>query len=338
MLAAASAILARDYALGDCTLQPLSGELDANYRVEQGGQRYLFKLLGAQSNPALVQLQCDTLRHVASAAPALSVPRVFGPLVGDAGWLDLHGQPEAEAARAALLLGFLDGVPLSDVACTRAHWRQIGALLAHLDKVLAGYTHPAARRMLAWDIQHVMTLQPLAARIEDGADRQLLQAQFRHYGEQVQGLIPYLPCQVIYNDCNPYNILVATDDPTRIAGLIDFGDVVYSQRVNDLAIAASYGLDGPDPVLGDADAMIHAYHAVNPLSGVEQALLGEQIKARLMTTICITESRARKEPENAAYILRNNPTAWRGLRKLARFTQEQLRERVEAACREEPAS
>ncbi|WP_338509164.1 hypothetical protein [Pseudomonas poae] len=43
------------------------------------------------------------------------------------------------------------------------------------------------------------------------------------------------------------------------------------------------------------------------------------IEARLLATVLITEWRAREHPENSEYILRNNPSAWAGLRRLEAF-------------------
>lgn len=49
-----------------------------------------------------------------------------------------------------------------------------------------------------------------------------------------------LPQQVIQNDANDHNIVVdATGD--KVAGIIDFGDMVRTSRVNELAICIAYG-------------------------------------------------------------------------------------------------
>src|SRR5207247_7187822 len=83
----------------------------------------------------------------------------------------------------------------------------------------------------------------------------------------------------IHNDPNDHNVLVGGDDPAtrhqRIVGLVDFGDMVHSVTVADLAIAIAYGvLDKPDP-LAAAAAIVRGYHAANTLSADElDALFG----------------------------------------------------------------
>ena len=48
------------------------------------------------------------------------------------------------------------------------------------------------------------------------------------------------PRQVLQSDANDRN-LVVTPDGKHIAAIFDFGDMVYSYRVNELAICIAYG-------------------------------------------------------------------------------------------------
>ena len=54
--------------------------------------------------------------------------------------------------------------------------------------------------------------------------------------------------QVVHNDLNPHNVLCAPDAPDRIAGVLDFGDMVRTPLVCDLAVAAAYRIDRDDPI------------------------------------------------------------------------------------------
>ncbi|WP_163066531.1 phosphotransferase, partial [Acinetobacter baumannii] len=70
--------------------------------------------------------------------------------------------------------------------------------------------------------------------------------------------------QVVHNDFNPHNVLAGATDDDEIAGVIDFGDMVRSPLIQDLATACAYQLT-PDghPLRGVAD-MAQAFHAVYP--------------------------------------------------------------------------
>lgn len=314
-------------------LHPLAGEKDANFRVETQQGIFLLKLFHAQAPRAEIELQLAGLLHLAKTAPELPVPRIVPSKTGEplSSWTP---QWPADPARQALLMSFLPGVPLSDVPASPAVLQQLGRRLAQLDQALAGLQHPAAGRKLAWDIARLVDLKPIAQQLQGVQDQGLLLAGMAHYEQQVLPRLSALPQQLIHNDFNPYNLLVDAHDHGRLTGIIDFGDMVRSHRLNDLAIAASYHLDGTPAPLGAATAIIRAYHRESALTDIEQELLAELILARLLATICITESRARAHPENARYILRNNPSAWRGLRRLTALSRDALRASVHEICKE----
>ena len=66
---------------------------------------------------------------------------------------------------------------------------------------------------------------------------------------------------------NPDNIVVKHRDSSQIAGLIDFGDMVYAPLINEPAVAAAYqSVSCADLFLGTTD-ILKGYHSANPLAG-----------------------------------------------------------------------
>jgi Ser/Thr protein kinase RdoA (MazF antagonist) len=61
---------------------------------------------------------------------------------------------------------------------------------------------------------------------------------------------------------------------------------------------------------------MQGYQHANPLSRAELRLLPLLAAVRCAITLCITERRAQRFPENRAYILRNHAVASAGLRTL----------------------
>src|SRR6185295_9073524 len=97
--------------------------------------------------------------------------------------------------------------------------------------------------------------------IGSASRRALVQRLFRPYQEEVAPRWAKLPAQIIHNDANDYNVLVAgrPDEPDRAVGLIDFGDLVFTARVAEVAIAAAYAmLPAADP-LAAAAAVVAGY-------------------------------------------------------------------------------
>jgi 4-aminobutyrate aminotransferase-like enzyme len=130
-----------------------------------------------------------------------------------------------------------------------------------------------------------------------------------------QHAAPYLTNlsrSIVYNDANDYNLLCEGNidlrffSPTtyrqqsqRIVGLIDFGDMVYSYTVGDLAVAIAYAILGkPDP-LSAAALVIKGYHAVRPLPEEELRVLFGLITMRLCMSVCIALDQQASKPDNA---------------------------------------
>ena len=134
----------------------------------------------------------------------------------------------------------------------------------------------------------------------------------------VTQVLPHLPqCrwQVVHNDLNPHNVLTDPGDPTFIAGVLDFGDMVETALVCDAAVAACYQVDPAAPLQSLA-AFARASHAVLPLTELEQSLFPILTAARMLTSLAIASARAARFPDNAPYILRNIPNAIAGLTAL----------------------
>ncbi len=75
-----------------------------------------------------------------------------------------------------------------------------------------------------------------------------------------------------------------------------------------------------------------AYHSVLALREEEIDILFDLIAMRHVTTITITEWRARLYPENRAYIMRNHPRAAEGLRAFAAIDRDAARRVFRQAC------
>jgi Ser/Thr protein kinase RdoA (MazF antagonist) len=141
-----------------------------------------------------------------------------------------------------------------------------------------------------------------------------------------------LPNQPVHNDLNPHNVVVDPETHAIVAGIIDFGDLTCTARVNDLAITAAYQVADDDDPLAPACEMIAAYHAVLPLEPAEFSVLFDLIATRMAMTIVISSWRAARYPANRNYILRNNSAAWARLRRMAMLSRDQAKLKIQRAC------
>jgi Ser/Thr protein kinase RdoA (MazF antagonist) len=308
----------------------LTSERDANFRIRtQDGTSYVLKLANPAEEAAVTNLQTMALLHVAQRDPDLPVQRVFPSLAGrhEEILADVEGRP-----MVLRLFSYLEGEPLHLVPRSRAQRRHLGAHLARLTRALGDFSHAATHHDLQWDIKHAHRLWDLLPHVEAGARRGLVERILRNFDDFALPAMPQLRTQFVHNDLNPYNVLVAEADHDRIAGILDFGDMVWTPLVNDLAVASSYQLALAGNPLDDAAEFIGAYHRVLPLEPREIDLLYDLIGARMATTICIASWRAARYPENRDYILRNAPRAWAGIEAFATLPRAAAQEQLRQAC------
>jgi Ser/Thr protein kinase RdoA (MazF antagonist) len=160
-----------------------------------------------------------------------------------------------------------------------------------LAQALKDFDHPAVHRDFHWDLSNGnRVIEEYAPLIEDTKLREVVlrcRVDFDHR----------LPRSVIHGDANDYNVLV---DPERmtISGLLDFGDMVYSHTVGDLAIAIAYVVLDKATPRAAANEVIKGYTR-------EFALLDEELEAvwplallRLAVSASMAAHQHRQQPEN----------------------------------------
>ncbi|HEY8613459.1 MAG TPA: phosphotransferase [Roseomonas sp.] len=295
-------------------LRPLGGERDRNFRLDRAdGEPLLVKLAHPDENPAITGFQTEALLHLEAADPDLPVPRMIGARDGAMAIPHL-----AEDGRPCLLrvLTYLPGRPMTEAVASAG---DLGILTARLNRALEGFAHPADTRRLLWDIREAPALRAFLDDVADPDLRALAAVALDRFEAEAAGVLGALPMQVIHNDLNPHNVLVDAADPARLTGIIDFGDMVRAPRLQEVATACAYLLRPGDAPLAGPAAFLAGYRTVLPLPEEQAALLPVLIATRMAMTVLITHWRARRQPENAPYILRNMPGARAGLECLARL-------------------
>ena len=299
----------------------LSSERDETFRFSaQDGLQYTLKIAHPAEDGVALQFQDDILRHLERVAPDLPVPRIIGPLQGGTN-VPIDGS--AARTRIVRLLTYLDGEQQYRTPASASQCRNIGRVLAELGLGLRTFKGPTPQRRLLWDISHTMDLKPLSGAV-GSARRSIVSGVLDDFEHRAADRIGSLRRQVVHNDFNPHNVLVDPSSPDRVVGIIDFGDMVVAPLINELAVALAYHVSEPGWEQR-ASSLVEGYIDFVPLAVTERALLPVLIKARLAMTLIITEWRAAKNPDNSEYILRNHPSAWQGLSRLAHMSDADLR-------------
>ena len=281
-------------------LVPLTSERDVNYLLRSAQGAYVLKLANPAEAAQVTRFQTEALLHLEGSG--LPVPRVMRSLTG----------ATEVALRQGIfrVLTYLEGEMMHRAAPSAALRSDMGRMAARLALGLAGFDHPGAGHVLQWDIQRASGLRPLLADLPPDLHR-AGHAVLQRFDDHVAPALPALRAQVLHNDLNPHNILVSQDH-ARVTGILDFGDMVRTPLVCDLAVAASYLVEADDPMT-TLTQFCAAYHATQPLTGAEAVQVIALVETRWLTTLCIAHHRAARYPENAGYILRNVPRARAGL-------------------------
>ncbi|MGD9925431.1 MAG: phosphotransferase [Pseudorhodoplanes sp.] len=273
----------------------------------------MLKVIHPDEAEQRLDFQSRLLDHVSRVHPDLPVPRVIKRKPAGTVADDFHLQ----------CLTFLDGTPLHLSAMSANLRRSVGNFQAKLSIALQEFHHPAENLKILWDTKCLANFSDLADSIENVGRRALVNTVIAQFEANVVPLLPSLRQQVIHNDFNRDNILI---DGEQIAGLIDFGDIVRSPIVQDVATTCAYLGNSDDSFVEAIGDIVVGFHEVFPLHHQEVSVLLDFIMARLALIVVIGAYKARLNPGNAEYLLRNQQDAIRMLSHLIKQNRAETAE------------
>jgi Ser/Thr protein kinase RdoA (MazF antagonist) len=285
--------------------------------VTHAAGRHVLKVAHPLDDPVVLDLQCAALRHAARRDPGLPLPH----LVPDRDGAVLRSVVGADGEpRLARLLTYLEGVPLDYGTTSPAQRAVVGSAAGRLSLALADLEHPGADRALAWDLQRTGTLRPLLPHVADPAARSLVEAELDAYDDHVGAALRGSRQQVVHHDVNADNVLVDPASDGFVTGILDFGDVVRSSVVGDLAVAMSYAIpvapgSHDDPWAAAYD-VARGFRSVRDLTPDEVVLLPRLVRLRLAQRLLLNSWLASSDPSNAHYTGRSIARSATSLRRL----------------------
>jgi Ser/Thr protein kinase RdoA (MazF antagonist) len=203
-----------------------------------------------------------------------------------------------------VLLSYLEGIPFGDALDKVSYMENIGTELAKLDSVLCEFDHEEAHRKHDWDILNTDELSPKISHIKN-EENNAIATYYVNLFIEFKPKIQKLRRQIIHGDVNDYNIILGENGSVRF---IDFGDLIYTQTICDLAICLAYlsiyfsenPIDGILPTL-------RSYHKHFPISNEELEVLFPLLCSRL--AMSVIQSTYFSDPENP-YISISQGKAW----------------------------
>ena len=271
-------------------LHDLGGERDLNFRVDSEDGRFVFKIGNTEDGADVVDFQLAAIRHIRERDSSLPVPEIR--LTRGSRAME-QVTTKSGASHILRLVNYLPGIPVGSTPVTPRTWREIGALMGRLNVALGSFFHHAAgANDHPWDTANCLRYQALAEHIADTSARKLVNRTFDRFRDHVKPRLDATRHQVIHQDAHSGNVLVDPNDPGRVTGLIDFGDMLYGPVIADLAIVP----DRTEQREGDLlDVICNAavgFDAAFPLEEGEIDLLFDVICARYALGATIVAARS----------------------------------------------
>jgi 4-aminobutyrate aminotransferase-like enzyme/Ser/Thr protein kinase RdoA (MazF antagonist) len=310
-------------------LSPLAGEVDINFKmVTEQGEAFVVKVFAPDRDLEFLNFQERLLTHLESKELNFDVPQVIKTHTGEStsNFID-----ENQQQRSVRVLSWISGRLWNHVnPHTEALRYELGTLCGTLSTALLDFDHPFAHREFEWDIATGLWVKEYLE-LFDTAEQNLIQVFISQF-EEVQTEYNQLHKSTVHNDANDFNILVSEDvfNP-KLEGMIDFGDAIYTQTINDLAICCSYSIMGFEDPLEASLAIVEGYHKSFPLE--EEALQYLYVCIAIRLLISVTKSRINKlEAADNPYLQISDKAAWELLKKWKHVDPEFAHYRFRGAC------
>lgn len=279
----------------------LTGERDQNFLIEAPDRRIVLKIANRHETLEIISAQQDALNHLSSR---LGVTTTVVPAT--------DGQPTAgvdgpDGTRYLVwAVSWLDGTAFASARRrSPALWRDFGQTVGAIDRAFADFDHPAIHRDFYWDLAAargvIASYRSLLAGDTILATIDALLAEFETHTAPLLGT---LPKSAIHNDLNDHNVLIGgganiEERGQRVTGIFDFGDLVFSYRIGDLAIAAAYAILGARDPMEVIRDLVRGFSAETTPTSEELASLYGLTCLRLCVSVAIAAEQTRQRAGDA---------------------------------------
>lgn len=201
-----------------------------------------------------------------------------------------------------------------------------------MDAALQSFSHPAMHRRYTWDISTASDANANLKYIKDHHRRRIAGYFLLQFDTIVQPVLSSLRHAYIHNDANDFNLLVQHG---ALVGLIDFGDMVYTALINNVAVACTYVMFDTEDPLRAAALVVEGYHLQHSLTEQETDLLYYLIAARLCISVTQSAFNTHQGSTNEHHFV-TEKSAWKLLEYLIQLNPVKAQDAFRKACGFEP--
>lgn len=313
----------------------LPGEYDCNARLTHpDGSQYVLKIMHPDRTIDFIEMQIAALMHIANHAPHIPTQRVIPQITGQL-WSHV---PLVDQSQIVWMLSYIDGTLFADAnPVDDALVVNFAQLLGQLDIALATFAHPAAVRELEWDVMRAGWIAEYEHAFTSDIERSIVSTMRNRFEQSMAQYRQELRYSVIHGDANDYNVVVGLPgyNKRQVKGILDFGDMMQTATVSELAIAAAYAMMRHPQPIDALMLMVAQYNAEYPLNEAEMAVLFDLVCMRLCISVTVSAIRKRERPDDAYMVVSEAP-AWALLHVLAEQHPRLMHYRIRHACGIQP--
>jgi len=319
------------YGLKVAAIQLVSDIGQNFYLRDDTGKEYVLKIANPAEHKEMLNAQNQVLDYIAQYNPKIQTPRLC---ISKSERKIETVMDEGGKYYYARLLTYIPGEFLAHVTPHSTKLlHSLGKFLALLDKTLQGFYHSATLRYWHWDLKHLPDLKQYTMHIADVHNRRLCEYFLMQFENSVQPVLPELRSSVIHNDANDHNIIVKKTGKgdREVIGIIDFGDLVYSHTIFELAIALAYVMMEKDDPLECAIPVLKGYNDIFPLEEIEIEVLFYLIAGRLCTSVIMSAYQQKLQQDNE-YLSISEKQAGQLLEKMLAINPERAHRIFRESC------
>lgn len=301
---------------GEASILP--GELDANFKIKVDGKSsYILKISSENTNIDELDFQVKILNHISNKNTNTLAPECIANKKG----FYISEYLLDNKKYKVRLLTWIHGRIWNTVNPKLNGLRfTLGEKNGCITNLLIDFNHPFSKRVFDWDVAQVSWTKKYLHLFN--SDEKKIVSYFLNQFKSFESEYQKLRKSVVHNDANDNNILVSENlTAPKVTTIIDYGDAIKTQIINDLAITCAYSIMNTEDPLEASLATVKGYHSAFKLLEKELAFLYILIGIRLI--ISVTKSAINKvdKPENE-YLLISEKPAWDLLKKWGAISKD----------------
>lgn len=304
----------------------LNGYDEQNFLLETNeGKKFVLKIATDAHNYYFLDAQVKILNHLAGSA----LNSKFQHFVLNHDGIEITKINIDNTNYYLRILTYLEGTFWVDQEEKKeSHYDDLGLFLGQMDKALETFSHPAMHRHYTWDISTASDATKKLKHIKNHEQRRIAGYFLMQFETEVLPEISSLPHAYVHNDANDYNVLVNNE---HVTGLIDFGDIVFTARINNLAVACTYAMLNNDDPMRAAELIATGYSKETALTEKEVDLVYYLVAARLCISVTESAYNASLSSNNEHHFITEMP-AWKLLYQLIEINPIKFQHAMRMAC------